>query len=64
MNFLLFLATTPTVPTLDLSNIDTTPMLTIIYQLIPVGIPIMLLLLGIRIGISTFRSMLSGGGNL
>lgn len=61
MPFVSFLLTTPT---LDLSNIDTTPMLTIIYQLIPVGIPIMLLLLGIRIGISTFRSMLSGGGNL
>lgn len=52
---------TGTTPTLDLSNIDTGPMLTILYQLIPVGIPIMLLLIGIRIGISTFRQMIGGG---
>jgi len=54
----MFLLTTPS---LDLSNLDTGPMLQILYELIPVGIPIMLLLIGIRIGISTFRSMIGGG---
>lgn len=59
MLFLNYLATVT--PTIDLSNLDTGPMLEILYAFIPIGIPIMLLLLGIRLGISTFRSMAGGG---
>ncbi len=49
----------PVTPVLDLSAVDTTAMLQIIYDFIPVGLPIMLVLLGVRIGISIFKGMVS-----
>jgi hypothetical protein len=41
-------------------NLDTGPMLEILYAFIPIGIPVMLLMIGIRLGISIFRNMLGG----
>ena len=53
----MFLGWLLTAPALEL-NLDTGPMLEILYAFIPIGIPVMLLLLGIRLGISTFRNMM------
>jgi len=51
---------TVTPPTLDLSTVDVNPMLSIIYSFIPAGIPVMLIIMGISIGVGIFRSMLGG----
>lgn len=56
---LAFLLGTTTVPELVL-DLDTGPMLEILYAFIPIGIPVMLLMIGIRLGISIFRNMMSG----
>lgn len=54
------LALTATTPTIDLGTIDVNPMLDIIVKFIPIGIPIMLVLLGIRMGLGIFKSMTRG----
>jgi hypothetical protein len=41
-------------------DLDTGPMLEILYAFIPIGLPVMLLMIGIRLGISIFKDMIGG----